>query len=279
MNIRSIVDEARSVGSTLTAERDPAPVGPIAVSGMLAEQLAKELAAGAEPGAVVVGGAELAGRAEVLVRVVAGDPSAEDDVLVRAADARGVPVVVVQLWPQADWTVPYVLTPFVVECRTGEGFPLSEIADRILESTESDAVLASRVPVIADATRAGLVRKSVIRSALIGMAGSRYGASRPLSLSSRSVSCLGFGRSARPRTPPTSSARERRARLAWSRPGSHSVASRARCGRFFRRRSCMRPSRPRARGRSRRRTGPPRRISLTSNAPSISSLAGSRHTA
>jgi hypothetical protein len=180
MSIRSLVDEARSVGSTLTAERDTAPVGPIAVSGMLAEQLAKELAAGAEPGAVVVGGAELAGRAEVLVRVVAGDPSAEDDALVRAADARGVPVVVVQLWPQADWTAPYVLTPFVVECRAGEGFPLSDIADRVLESTEGSAVLASRAPVIADATRTGLVRRSVIRSALIGIAGSRYGASRPL---------------------------------------------------------------------------------------------------
>ena len=147
---------------------------------MLAEQLVKELAQGAAPGAIVVGGAELVDRAEVLVRIVAGDPTSEDDQLVRAADGRGVPVVVVQLWPQADWTMPFVLTPFVVECRAGEGFPVREIADRIVEATESGAVLASRAPVIEDAVRAGLVKSSVIRAALIGIAGSRLGVSRQL---------------------------------------------------------------------------------------------------
>ena len=177
---RALVGEVRSVGTTLTTEVDPASVGPIAVSGMLAEQLAKELSAGAEAGAVVVGGAELAGRAEVLVRIVAGDPSSDDEQLVRAADSRGVPVVVVQLWPQADWTMPFVLTPFVVECRAGEGFPVREIADRIVESTESGAVLASRAPQLAEAARVSFVKSAVIRSALIGLAGSRLGASRPL---------------------------------------------------------------------------------------------------
>jgi hypothetical protein len=159
---------------------DPASVGPVGVSGMLAEQLVKELAAGAAPGAIVVGGAELADRAEVLVRIVAGDPTSEDEQLVRAADARGVPVVVVQLWPQADWTMPFVLTPFVVECRAGEGFPVREIADRIVDATENGAVLASRAPVIEDSTRAGLVKSAVIRSALIGIAGARLGVSRSI---------------------------------------------------------------------------------------------------
>jgi hypothetical protein len=174
------VTELRHVGSTLTAEADEASVGPIGVSGMLAEQLVKELAARAAPGAIIVGGAELADRAEVLVRIVAGDPTSEDEQLVRAADARGVPVVVVQLWPQADWTMPFVLTPFVVECRAGEGFPVTAIADRIVEATENGAVLASRAPVIEAATRAGLVKSAVIRSALIGVAGSRLGVSRQL---------------------------------------------------------------------------------------------------
>ena len=147
---------------------------------MLAEQLVKELAAGAGQGAIVVGGAELADRAEVLVRIVAGDPTSDDEQLVRAADARGVPVVIVQLWPQADWAMPFVLTPFVVECRAGEGFPVQEIAERIVAATENGAVLASRAPVIEDTTRAGLVKSAVIRSALIGIAGSRLGVSRPL---------------------------------------------------------------------------------------------------
>ena len=116
----------------------------------------------------------------MLVRIVAGDPTPDDEQLVRAADARGIPVVVVQLWPQADWTMPFVLTPFVVECRAGEGFPVGEIADRIVEATESSAVLASRAPVIEEATRGRLVKSAVLRSALIGLAGARLGVSRPL---------------------------------------------------------------------------------------------------
>jgi hypothetical protein len=178
--VRALAGELRSVGKTLTTDENPASVGPVGVSGMLAEQLAKELGAGAEPGAVLVGGLELVARAEVLVRIVAGDPTPEDEALVRAADANGVPVVIVQLWPQADWTMPFVLTPFVVECRAGEGFPVGEIAERIVEASENSAVLASRAPAIAEASRSGLVTSSVIRSALIALAGSRLGVSRQL---------------------------------------------------------------------------------------------------
>ena len=178
--IRALVNEARKVGAEVTAEAEPAPVGPVAVSGMLAEQLAKELGAGATPGVVVVGGPDLVDRAEVLVRVIAGDPTLEDDQLVRVADAQGVPVVLVQLWPQADWTKPFVLSPFVVECRAGEGFPVPEIADRIVEATENASVLAGRVPAIAEASRTGLVKTAVVRSALIALAGSRLGVPRQL---------------------------------------------------------------------------------------------------
>jgi hypothetical protein len=177
---RALVGELRSVGTTVTTDEQSASVGPVGVSGMLAEQLAKELGAGAEPGAVVVGGPELVTRADVLVRIVAGDPTSEDEALVRAADANGVPVVIVQLWPQADWTTPFVLTPFVVECRAGEGFPVDAIADSIVEASESSAVLASRAPVIAEASRSGLVKSAVIRSAVIALAGSRLGVSRQL---------------------------------------------------------------------------------------------------
>lgn len=178
--IRALVNEARKVGVEITAEAEPASVGPVAVSGMLAEQLAKELGAGATPGAVVVGGADLVDRAEVLVRVIAGDPTPEDDQLVRAADAQRVAVVLVQLWPQADWTKPFVLSPFVVECRTGEGFPVSEIADRIVEATENASVVAGRVPAVAEASRTGLVKTAVVRSAVIALAGSRLGVPRQL---------------------------------------------------------------------------------------------------
>jgi hypothetical protein len=177
-DVRALVDEARKVGFTVREGAQEESTGPIAVSGMLAEQLAKELSAGADPGSVIVAGAEAAARAEALVRIVAGDPTAEDEELVSAADAEGTPVVIVQLWPQADWTRPFVLSPFVVECRTGEGFPLREIGDRLAEATERDAELAARIPALADAVRAGAIRSAVIRAALIGLAGSRSGASR-----------------------------------------------------------------------------------------------------
>ena len=68
---------------------------------MLAEQLAKELGAGADPGAVVVASGAAPAHAAVHVRVVAGDPSPEDEALVAAAARHGADVVIVELWPQA----------------------------------------------------------------------------------------------------------------------------------------------------------------------------------
>jgi hypothetical protein len=178
---RALVNEAKSLGLAVREEADPPSAGSIVVTGVLAEQLAKELGAGAAPGAVVTAAAgSLPSRVEILVHVVAGDPSEEDEALVDDAVARGIGVVIVELWPQPDWTRPFVLSPFVVECRAGEGFPLDEIAARIVEASETPSVLAAEVPAIADVARAGLVKEAVLRSALIGFAGARLGASRPL---------------------------------------------------------------------------------------------------
>jgi hypothetical protein len=177
VGVRAVVNELKSLGFAVRDEIEPRSIGPIAVSGVLAEQLAKELGAGAEPGAVVVGDRS---NAEVHVRVIAGDPSDEDEALVDSAAQNGAEVVIVELWPQPDWTRPFVLSPFVVECRAGEGFPVDEIAERIVEAVEDAPALAARVPAVADATRSALVQQAVIRSALIGLLGSRLGRSRPL---------------------------------------------------------------------------------------------------
>jgi hypothetical protein len=178
--VRAFVSELKSLGFAVRDEVTPRPAGTIVVSGMLAEQLAKELGAGADPGAVVAASGAVPTHAAVHVRVVAGDPTAEDEALVAAAARQDAEVVIVELWPQADWTKPFVLSPFVVECRTGEGFPIGEIADRIVEAAEGAPVLAARVPALAQATRSGLVKQAVIRSALIGFVGARLGRSRPL---------------------------------------------------------------------------------------------------
>jgi hypothetical protein len=178
--VRSVVFEARRLAQEIQEEAAPASTGPILVSGMLCEQLAKELSVGAEPGAVVVDGETRLPSADVAVHVIAREPSPGDEALVRAADRHQVPVVLVQLWPQEDWTPPFVLTPFVVECRAGHGFPIDEIARRVAEATENAPALARRVPVLRDAVTASLVGSAVVRSALVGIAGSAIGASRPV---------------------------------------------------------------------------------------------------
>ena len=179
-DVRGLAGEARGLGFALRDELSVERAGPIVVSGVLAEQLAKELRVGAEPGAVLVGSGRADPSASVHVHVIAGDPSADDEALVRGAAMHDVDVVLVELWPQAEWTRPFVLSPFVVECRAGEGFPTGAIADRIVEATGDPTDLASRVPVLAEATRSALVKHAVVRSALIGLVGSRLGRSRPL---------------------------------------------------------------------------------------------------
>ncbi len=173
--------EAREALRTTQEKKAQAPVGAVVVSGMLAEQLARELGMDAEPGAVVVRNPPSLGGAEVVVRVIAGDPDDGDDRLVRAADAVGTPVVFVQLWPQANWRAPFVLSPFVVECRAGEGFPVAEIAGMIVRSVARPEALAGRVPVLERPVESSTVASAVTRAALLGLVGARKQApARPL---------------------------------------------------------------------------------------------------
>ena len=83
--------EGRKLWSTLLDE-PVTPSGGIVVSGMLAEQLVRELGSGAAPGTVLTReGTSVAG-AEVTVRVIAGDPSDEDVAVVSVSrSARASP--------------------------------------------------------------------------------------------------------------------------------------------------------------------------------------------
>jgi uncharacterized protein (DUF697 family) len=177
---RALAFEARDVVRAIRQELSHSGTGEILVGGMLAEQLARELASDAAPGAVTVGNTTRLGRAAVVVHVIAGDPTPDDHEIVRAADKERVPVVLVQLWPQAEWTRPFVLSPFVVECRAGEGFPIREIADRVAEASEEPQSLASRIPALRDAAYDRIVREATVRAALVGAVGGLMGASRPL---------------------------------------------------------------------------------------------------
>ena len=65
--------------------------------------------------------------AAVLVRVLGGAPTEDDERELRAAKRASVPVVAVQTGTEVS-TFPYVLATDVVVCRPGEGFPVDEIA-------------------------------------------------------------------------------------------------------------------------------------------------------
>jgi hypothetical protein len=179
-SLRPLLFEARGVVSALREELDPASVGPILVTGMLAEQLARQLAKGSEPDAVAFMDPGPLARSAALVHVIAGSPSADDGALVGQADRHGVPVILIQLWPQEDWSEPFVLTPFVVECRAGEGFPIPEIAARIVEAVEDPVALSRRVPVLEEKVTSAVVGTTVIRSAVLATLGRRSRAARPL---------------------------------------------------------------------------------------------------
>ena len=175
-----VLGEVRSIVGALRDETETTYVGPVLVTGMLAEQLARQLGDGADPGAVVAGDSSRLPRSSVLVHAIAGDPSPEDEELVRAAEKDGVPIILIQLWPQAEWAKPFVLTPFVVECRAGEGFPVNEIAVRIVEAVENPVDLGRRVPVLHDKVAEAVVGTSMVRTALLATLGKSKRPARPL---------------------------------------------------------------------------------------------------
>ncbi len=144
--------------------------GPLLVTGLLAEQLARELRAGGEPGLVRTSGEPA--RAAAVVRVVAGAATAEDERTMREATRALVPVVAVQTAARSV-RLPYVLAEDVVECPPGSGFPVGEIADRLAAALGHDgAPLAATLPVLRDA----VARRSVTDGALAAASLAAFGA-------------------------------------------------------------------------------------------------------
>ena len=113
-------------------------------SGALASQLAKELARGGDAGRGPRRRAESTDAA-VLVRVLGGAPTEEDERELRAAKRAGVPVVAVQTGTEG-FDLPYVLATDVVTCRPGAGFPVEEIAAALAARLGEDGHGARRAP-------------------------------------------------------------------------------------------------------------------------------------
>jgi uncharacterized protein (DUF697 family) len=141
---------------------------PLVVSGPLADQLAKELGRGADPGWIRVDGR--VEHAAVVVRVLGGAATEEDERVLRAANRTGTPAVAVQTAPDVH-DVPYVLATDVVACLPGSGFPVEEIAAVVAAKLGEDATaLASHVPVLRELVVEALVERFSRRNALVGAA-------------------------------------------------------------------------------------------------------------
>ena len=141
---------------------------PIQVSGALASQLEQELARGGAPGAVRSGGR--IEDAALLVRVLGGKPTEEDEQKLREAKRAKVPVVAVQTGTEV-FDVPYVLATDVVTCRPGTGFPVEEIAAAVAARLgESGTSLAARLPVLRERVCDGLIERFSRQNGIVGAA-------------------------------------------------------------------------------------------------------------
>lgn len=141
---------------------------PIRVSGALASQLEKELARGAVPGAVRSGGR--IDDAAILVRVLGGAPTEEDETELRAAKRAGVPVVAVQTGTEV-FDVPYVLATDIVMCSPGSGFPVEAIAAAVAARLgEGGTALAVRLPMLREPVCDALIGKFSRQNGIIGAA-------------------------------------------------------------------------------------------------------------
>jgi uncharacterized protein (DUF697 family) len=151
---------------------------PLAVSGVLAEQLQKELVRGGSSAAVRV--RMPVEDAAALVRVLAGAPTAEDETELRAAKRARVPVVAVQTGT-GTFDVPYVLATDVVVVPPGSGFPVEEIARALAQRLEERGPgLAARLPVLREPVCDELIESFSRKNGLLGVAIFVRGADLPV---------------------------------------------------------------------------------------------------
>ena len=161
------------IGSVLGLVRElratAAKTKPIQVTGVLAEQLAKELREGGDASFVRVDGDPR--QASVLVAVLAGPPTEAIERLLRDANRARTPIIVVQTGKDPALDVPYVLATDVVHCPPGAGFPVPEIAAAIAARLgELGTGLAAKLPVLRRAVVEFLIESFARKNGLLAVA-------------------------------------------------------------------------------------------------------------
>ena len=150
-------------------QRASSPKGPLLVTGVLAEALARELRAGGDASLVRTDGDPA--HAAAVIRVVAGAATPEDERVLRAATRALVPSVVVQTGePSAP--IPYVLATDVVDCEPGKGFPVDRIAYALAAALRQDgAALAGSLPVLREAVQTRRIEDGAVAAGVLAVAG------------------------------------------------------------------------------------------------------------
>jgi len=152
---------------------------PLLVAGLLADQLARELAAGGDAHAVLTGG--LSEDVEALVYVVGDEVTEEDERVLKLAHRARVPTIVVAAGREAPPRVPFVLATDVVRVEPGHGFPVEEIARALAHGLGENATsLARRLPVLRPAVVERLIESFARKNGIVGAAVFVPGADLPV---------------------------------------------------------------------------------------------------
>ena len=107
--------------------------------------------------------------ASVLIHVVAGPPTADDERLLRDATRARLPVIAVVPGTREAAHVPYVLDENLVRVESGTSFPVDEIARRVARVLgEAATPLAARLPVLRAEVCEALIRRFSRRNGIVG---------------------------------------------------------------------------------------------------------------
>lgn len=138
------------------------------VCGVMADVLARELAAGGD-GSVVRVGREL-GDSDAVVLVLSGPPTPGDVELLRRARGSGSAAVVVQLQPGVEGEIPYVLATDVLAVPAGAGFPVDAVARALARRMGERVVpLGAALPRLRAAVARELAHEAAKKNAFVAL--------------------------------------------------------------------------------------------------------------
>ena len=142
---------------------------PLLVTGVLADQLTRALAAGGDQTAIRTGGRP--DEVAALIHVIGDTVTEEDERVLKLAHRARVPTIVVAAGREAPLRIPFVLATDVVRVEPGHGFSTEAIARAVAQKLGEEATsVARRLPVLRPAVCTQLIESFSRKNGLIGAA-------------------------------------------------------------------------------------------------------------